>query len=93
VFKILDKTKEKGALTTEMKASRRSEITGRVCHTYKRERLQEIAEYLEIKDLNKITRIDMVCIYIELALRINDAMRKDSRRWFYRHSEKVVPND
>jgi hypothetical protein len=80
IFKILDLTKNSGTLTMELKKSRRSEVKGRRCNTYKINDLKNMFEKLNLPF--KETNIKNLCINLEYYLRLFDKENKDNKKWF-----------
>ena len=79
-FKIFDTTMETGAITKEMKKSKRSEIKGKECSYHSMDDLVEKAKKLGIKLNDKQKR--NICVLLEYYLREYDERKKDGRRWF-----------
>ena len=84
IFKILDLTKNTGTLTMNLKKSRRSEIKGRRCNTFKINDLKKIYEKLEISFSEK--SIKELCQFLEFKLRLFDKEKKDGKKWFINES-------
>ena len=82
VFKILDHTLEKGAITAHLKKSKRTEITGRVARTYKLTHLHEIILKLNLKIVPNKNKIPNVCNEIEYILRVKQSLDKNGVTWF-----------
>ena len=80
IFKIYDGTRETGALTLEMKKSKRSEIKGKRCETFKSKELQTIIKNLNIKINSK--NIKNICRDIEYILRKLEIDKYDNKKWF-----------
>ena len=80
IFKILDLTKNSGTLTMNLKKSKRSEVKGRRCNTFKINDLKNIFEKLNLPF--KETNIKDLCITLEYYLRLYDKEKKDNKKWF-----------
>jgi hypothetical protein len=82
VFKILDKSKEKGAITLSMKRSKRSEVTGRICSTYYIGQLLELFQMLHISYHAIKIKKEEHCYLLEWYLREYEKVRRDGKCWF-----------
>lgn len=71
IFQIIDKKKFIEAITIAQKRSKRSEITGRICSTYKIEELNEIKEILGIKSIHKAKK-NTICWELEFYFRFKN---------------------
>ena len=80
IFKVYDNSKETGALTLEMKRSKRSVIKGKKCSTFKSPELLEIIKKLNI-NINE-TSIKKMCINIEYQLRRLNLDNHKNKKWF-----------
>jgi Type III restriction enzyme, res subunit/Helicase conserved C-terminal domain len=82
LFKIVDKSKERGAVTTEMKKSKRSEVTGRVCSTFYLGQLIDLFKelHIQVKQL-KIKKV-LYCFLLEWYLREYQESKKNNMSWF-----------
>ena len=80
IFKIYDETKGTGAMTLDLKRSKRSEIKGKKCNNFNNNELKEINNKLNIKDSSK--QIKIKCRNIEFMLRKYNLENYENRRWF-----------
>jgi len=82
LFKIVDKSKDKGAITIEMKKSKRSEITGRICSTFYLGQLNDLFKELKVHVENLKIKKEMYCFLLEWILRNYQKERKNGKLWF-----------
>lgn len=82
LFQIIDQSKYKKSLTTQQKVSKRSELTGRTCGTYKMNELVEIQSKLKLKDIDGKMKRANVCMKIEFFLRLRNMTNTDNKIWF-----------
>ena len=83
IFKILDKSKEKGIITTMLKRSKRSEVTGRICSSYYSSQLLELFQSLKISYRSVKIRKDEYCFLLEWYLREYHREKRDGKDWFF----------
>jgi len=69
-FKIVNRTKEKAIKTHKGTISKKSEIVGRGCSTYKIPELLKMREYLQLYPLEHKKKIEFLCHDIEIFLRM-----------------------
>ena len=86
-FKILDFTREEDVIRKDQERSKRSEIRGRVCSTFRTQYINNMLRLLEKKATNMISSNKSksarmaVCARIEFLLRL---LNKNSNMiWFY----------
>ena len=72
IFKIVDKTKEKNAITAEAHKSQRSIIKGRVCDNFNISDLKTITKQMNIKLPNIKLKKPLLCLYIKLFMIYNE---------------------
>jgi hypothetical protein len=80
VFKIYDGTRDTGAVTLNMKKSKRSEMKGKECDFHSIIELNDIAKKLNIKISG--THKKKICLLFEYKLREYDYNNIDGKRWF-----------
>ena len=90
VFKIFDGTRDTGAVTLEMKKSKRSEVKGKECTHHSLRELENVSKKLDISVKNKNEKAKMgYCVMLEYDLRKYDLERKDGKRWFINSIESM----
>ena len=90
VFKIFDGTSDTGAVTLEMKKSKRSEVKGKECTHHSLPELESVSKKLEVAVKNKDEKAKMAyCVIMEYELRKYDLERKDGKRWFMNAIESM----
>jgi len=80
VFKIFDGTRDTGAVTLEMKKSKRSEVKGKECSHHNIIELEEVSKKLKIK--TKDSQKKNFCVLLEYKLREYESERLEGKRWF-----------
>jgi len=80
VFKIFNGTRDTGAITLEMKKSKRSEVKGKECSHHSMGELEDVSKKLGIK-LNDRQKKN-ICVLLDYYLREYDATKKEGKRWF-----------
>jgi superfamily II DNA or RNA helicase len=80
VFKIYDGTRDTGAVTLDMKKSKRSEMKGKECDFHSIIELNDISKKLNIKISG--THKKKICLLFEYKLREYDYNKIDGKRWF-----------
>ena len=90
VFKIFDGTRDTGAVTLEMKKSKRAEVKGKECSHHNIGDLEEVLEKLNIKMNETIKKSKLgICILLEYELRKYDIERLNGKRWFFNAIEDM----
>ena len=72
IFKIIDKTKEKNAITAEAHKSQRSIIKGRVCDNFNISDLKTITKQLNLILPDIKLKKPLLCLYIKLYMIYNE---------------------
>jgi hypothetical protein len=80
-FYIVNKKIYKTVLTASSRKSLRSEITGRVCDSFKRDMLDDVVESIGMKFSSK-SKKNSLCMIIEFLFRYKQHM-DDRKIWFY----------
>jgi hypothetical protein len=83
-FKIVDKSEEKQDILTKGKEkSKRSIVTGRICSTFKIDKLMDIRKKIGINiSESKMKKIFLICENIEIYLRYKEYTKNDNTIWF-----------
>ena len=81
-FKIIDKSKEEKIITQKLERSKRATYTGRTCSFYKKSDLEPIRDKLNLYKYQNKKLIGFLCNDIEIILRYNQMLNKDSKTWF-----------
>ena len=87
-FKIVNKLKEIGKTTEAGIESRRGLYTGRVCGTIEKKILKDICTGFNI-NIQIIKKVEQICYYIEIYLRYNQYIKKNSKLWFIYEKVKI----
>jgi len=90
VFKIFNGTKDTGAVTLEMKKSKRSEVKGKQCSHHNLQELEEVARDLKVKIVDSQKK--NICILLEYKLREYDLELLNGKRWFLNSIEGMKLN-
>jgi hypothetical protein len=87
VFKVYDGTRDTGAVTLNMKKSKRSEMKGKEC---------DFHSVVELNEMSKKTGIEIagtqkkkICVVFEYKLREYDYDRHQGKRWFLNSIETM----
>ena len=82
-FKIVDKSEEKQNIFTKGKEkSKRSIVTGRICSTFKLEKLLDIRKKIGMYNIEgKVKKIFLICENIEIYLRFKEYKKTDNKIW------------
>jgi hypothetical protein len=91
-FKIINKNKEKSALTLDYKSSKRSKIKGRACYTEKIEDQITLANDLNI-NIGDVINKTRLCNIIELFLRHNNMILFNGEKWFKTYDDVDGSNE
>jgi len=90
VFKVYDGTRDTGAVTLEMKRSKRSEVKGKECKHHSIGEMEDIAKNIRmpIKGKEKGSK-DLFCVMLEYELRKYDMEKHEGKRWFLNAIEEM----
>jgi hypothetical protein len=88
IFKIIDRTKYIQKVTVLQKKSKRSFITGQVCSSYKKNKLDNILNTIGLNITKKDTKKN-ICLLIEYKLRLLDKQKKNNMKWFFNRDENI----
>ena len=88
VYKLYVGKNRGETLTLQAKKSKRTDVKGRVCSTFKTEEMTEYLRDITGKSVEASSKYSM-CKEIEFILRYNDLMRKNRVRWNYIEGEII----
>ena len=81
-FKIVDKTIQQEIRTKQGSVSKRAQITGRDCSTYKMNELLEIRSKMLMYKIDTKRKIQFICNDLEIFLRYKQYLEKGNIIWF-----------
>ena len=81
-FKIVDKTIQQEIRTKQGSVSKRAQITGRDCSTYKMNELLEIRSKMLMYTIDTKRKIQFICNDLEIFLRYKQYLEKGNIIWF-----------
>lgn len=90
VFKVYDGTRDTGAVTLEMKKSKRSEVKGKECKHHSIGELDDVAKKIKMNVKKNIkSSKGTFCVLMEYELRKYDLERYEGKRWFLNAIEEM----